>query len=102
MSLIQRVLVVEDDAGNREMLTRMFKLHNVKVVAAASGEEALTQIQQFSPSLIILDLALPGIDGWTVLKRLRENEALASTPIVAMTAYHTPEMAEEAKQVGFT
>jgi two-component system OmpR family response regulator len=102
MSLIQRVLVVEDDPGNRELLTRVFRVHNIKVVTAASGEEALNQVQHFSPNLIILDLVLPGIDGWTVLKHLRENTALSTIPIVAVTAFHTPELALEAIQVGFT
>jgi CheY-like chemotaxis protein len=102
MSLIQRVLVVEDDAGNRELLTRFFMINNVKVAMVSNGEEALIQAKAFSPNLIILDLALPGMDGWTVLKQLRGVSALAATPIVAMTAYHTPELAREAKHVGFT
>jgi CheY-like chemotaxis protein len=101
MNLIQRVLVVEDEADSRDLMTRLFKFHNIRVVAAATAEEALQQLTQFSPNLIIVDLALPGMDGWTLLKRLKTNPSLSHTPIVAITAFHTAELAQEAIHAGF-
>jgi two-component system, cell cycle response regulator DivK len=53
------------------------------------------------PTLIILDLALPGLDGWGLMKRLKADKSLAHIPCVAITAFHTPELAEQAIVAGF-
>lgn len=58
-------------------------------------------LEDMSPTLIILDLALPGVDGWGVLQTLRAHKSLSSVPCVAITAFHTPELAEQAIGAGF-
>jgi hypothetical protein len=101
MNLIQHVLVIEDEADSRSLMTRLFQFHGIKVTAAATGEEALKALENLRPNLIIVDLALPSMDGWTVLKRLKANTKLAHIPVIAITAFHTAELAQEAIRVGF-
>lgn len=99
---LQRVLVVEDELDSRNLLMRLFKYNNINVEAAATGEEALSQLKQFVPTIVIVDLALPGMDGWTVLKHIKSDPAFTNTPIVAITAFHTAELAKEAIEAGFS
>ena len=94
------ILVVDDDALTlafvAEILARKYT-----VLTATSGEEALQVLEKMVPTLIILDLALPGVDGWGVLQAVRSNKRLSQVPCVAITAFHTPELAEQAIQAGF-
>jgi two-component system cell cycle response regulator DivK len=95
------VLVVEDEADSMELVQELLAYSGIKSVAATSGEAALQSLREMTPTLIILDLALPGIDGWGILKAVRTNKALAHVPCVAITAFHTPELAEQAIAAGF-
>ncbi len=79
-----RVLVVEDDASISSMLRRGLTLEGYAVTVAATGPDALTMSQLQSPDLIVLDIMLPGIDGVTVCRRLREQGE--SVPILMLTA----------------
>jgi CheY-like chemotaxis protein len=101
MSRLKRVLVVEDDATTRDMLTRLFLYHSVHVVASSNGEEVLGILKHFTPDIIIIDLALPGMDGWTLLNHLKGQQKLAHVPMVAITAFHTDALKREAGDVGF-
>lgn len=95
------VLVIEDEADSMELVQGLLSHYGVRSVGATSGEEALDLLQRVTPTLIILDLALPGLDGWGVLKRLKSHRSLSSVPCVAITAFHTPELAEQAISAGF-
>lgn len=95
------VLVIEDEADSMELVQGLLSHHGVNSVGATSGEEALELLKRTTPTLIILDLALPGVDGWGVLKQVRSNRALSHVPCVAITAFHTPELAEQAIEAGF-
>ena len=95
------VLVVEDEADSMELVCGLITHYGINCVAATSGEEALQTLEKMVPTLIILDLALPGVDGWGVLQAVRSNKRLTQVPCVAITAFHTPELAEQAIQAGF-
>jgi two-component system CheB/CheR fusion protein len=95
------VLVVEDENDSMELVQGVLEYHGVHSVGASTGEEALALLEKMHPALIVIDLALPGVDGWGVLKNVRANPKLTGVPCVAITAFHTPELAEEAIVAGF-
>jgi two-component system alkaline phosphatase synthesis response regulator PhoP len=81
-----RVLVVEDDEDVRDLLVRTLEREGYAVSSAQSGEEALRIALKASPSLIILDVMLPGIDGIEVCRQLRADTKTRGVPIVMLTA----------------
>jgi signal transduction histidine kinase/DNA-binding response OmpR family regulator len=79
------VLVVDDDAATRELLRRHLEAEGVRVVGAASGEEGLRLARQLRPSLVTLDVLMPGMDGWAVLGALKGDPLTADIPVVVLT-----------------
>jgi signal transduction histidine kinase/CheY-like chemotaxis protein len=82
----QTVLVVEDDTATREMLSRWLEREGFAVLRAADGESGLAQLETARPALIILDLLLPGIDGWGFLERMRGGGETPGLPVVVLTS----------------
>jgi CheY-like chemotaxis protein len=95
------VLVVEDDHYGSQVVRHMLKFHEIAADFVGTGEEALQHLAQHEYSLAILDLALPGIDGWMVLKEVQRNPKTAQMPCVAITAFHDAKVAREALEAGF-
>jgi CheY-like chemotaxis protein len=95
------VLVVEDEADSMEVVKGLLEHHGVQCAAAASAEEALDILRSSIPTLILVDLALPGMDGWGLLREIQRDPSLDQTPRVAITAYHTAELAAQAIEAGF-
>jgi CheY-like chemotaxis protein len=91
----QRLLLVEDNAMNRDMLSRRLARAGFETVIAVDGAQALEQLEAERPALVLLDMNLPVLDGWTVCERIRAHEELARTPIIALTAHA---MAEDRKR----
>lgn len=81
-----RVLIADDDAVIRRLLEVNFKLEGYEVVGAGRGEETLRLATEGGFDLIILDVMMPGLDGWEVAARLREDERTADVPIVFLSA----------------
>jgi phosphate regulon transcriptional regulator PhoB len=81
-----RVLIVEDEPDIRALVVHHLKREGYQVSAASSGEEALRQVQAAPPDLVLLDLMMPAMDGLEVCRRLRQDPATASLPIVMLTA----------------
>jgi DNA-binding response OmpR family regulator len=81
-----RVLIVEDEPDIRELVVHHLKREGYQVSAASSGEEALRQVQAVPPDLVLLDLMMPAMDGLEVCRRLRQDPATVSLPIVMLTA----------------
>src|ERR1041385_7043637 len=96
-----KVLVIEDENDSMELVRGLLEYHGIASVGASTGEDALTLLQQLSPTAIIIDLALPDIDGWGLLAKLKDNHRLGRVPRVAITAYHTAEVANKAIEEGF-
>lgn len=95
------ILVVEDEPDGQEVVSRMLSLANVQVQVAGDAEEALQLLNENDYSAAIIDLALPGMDGFQLLQAIRREPRLTSIRCVAITAFHTPELKHHAIQVGF-
>jgi len=97
-----RVLVVEDEADSMELVQGILEYHGIKTVGATTGSEANTILQRHEHfDLLIIDLSLPDIDGWSLLEKIKRDDAINKTPRVAVTAYHNPMLAQKAIEAGF-
>jgi two-component system cell cycle response regulator DivK len=82
-----KILIAEDNAVNRELLRELLEMRRYTVVEACDGEETLRMIEQTQPDLLLLDIGMPVLDGFAVVRKIRENPRRASLPVVAVTAY---------------
>jgi CheY-like chemotaxis protein len=99
--LYPTVLVAEDSTDTRIMLKRAFELKGYRVFEAEDGQQALDIAQRFQPSLIVVDLNMPVMDGLETIKSFRELEGEGDhTPIVTITAYDVWGMEEAALETG--
>ena len=87
----RRILLVDDDADMRKLFTKRLELAGYEVVQAVDGEEALTQVNEQVPDLIILDIMLPKINGYEVCAKLKKGRATRRIPIVMFTAKGQPQ-----------
>jgi len=95
------VLVAEDSTDTRIMLKRAFELKGYRVLEAEDGSQALDIARRYRPSLIVVDLNMPILDGLETIKKFRKLEGEGDhTPIVAITAYDVYGMEEAAKENG--
>ena len=83
---IERILIIEDESEIQEMLKYAFAQENWKLIQATSGEEGLERLRKEGADCIILDIMLPGMDGFKVLKKIRADERFRSLPIIMCTA----------------
>lgn len=97
---MKKVLVVEDNEMNLDMLSRRLERRGFLVVSAQDGTEALEAARRHRPDLILLDLSLPHLDGWTAARILKSEEQTKSIPIIALTAHALSGDREKAKQSG--
>jgi signal transduction histidine kinase/DNA-binding response OmpR family regulator len=79
------VLIIDDDPQACEMLSRFLALENLKILVAHSGTEGLSVAQQSHPAVIMLDVVMPGIDGWSTLAALKTDESTADIPVILVT-----------------
>jgi len=99
--LYPTVLLAEDSQDTRSMLKRAFELKGYKVFEAEDGGEALVMARRHRPSLIVIDLNMPVLDGLETVKNFRELEGPGEqVPIVAITAYDVPGMENAALETG--
>jgi two-component system cell cycle response regulator DivK len=96
-----KVLVAEDNAVNRELLRELLEARGYTVVEACDGEEALRMIEQTQPDILLLDIGMPVLDGFAVVRKLRENPRLATLPALAVTAYAMQGDREKIMSSGF-
>ena len=82
-----KVLIAEDNAVNRELLRELLELRGYSVLEACDGQEALEMVERTQPEILLLDIGMPILDGFAVIRRIRENPRLATLPVVAVTAY---------------
>jgi CheY-like chemotaxis protein len=95
------ILVVEDDPDGQEVMSRMLIQAQAEVEVAGSAEDALELLEIRPYAGVIIDLALPGQDGFQLLSAIRSNADLSKLPCIAVTAFHTPEMRHQALESGF-
>lgn len=100
MTKLTNVLLVDDDASTRRLFETILGYHDVELTIAGSEGEALDAIQSGAPDVIVLDIVLPGKDGYKVLKTLRQTAGV-TCPVVATTAYYTLDSVPEFTKRGF-
>lgn len=99
---MKRVLIADDKATGRELVRTVLEDRGYEVFEANDGIEALDAAHRVQPHLIILDLHMPGLDGFGVIKELRLNANFARTPVVALTASAMQGDRQRALSAGFT
>ncbi len=94
-------MIVEDQIDSAELVARILRFHNRSFRLAGTAENALTLLEEYRPKIIIVDLALPTTDGWELLRIIRNIPLIAKVPVVAITAFHSSQVAREAIEAGF-
>lgn len=94
------VLVVDDTADNREMYMEYLRFKGFSVIGAVNGAEAIAKARQARPSVILMDLTMPGIDGWEATRILKSDPATRGIRIVALTGHAEPWSRARAMLVG--
>jgi CheY-like chemotaxis protein len=98
----KKILVVDDKPTGRELVRTVLEKGGYEIFEAGDGLEALEAVHRIRPDLIILDLHMPGLDGFGVVKELRRQEDFAQTPCMALTASAMQGDRQRALDAGFT
>ena len=94
-----RVLVVEDDAPLAQMYCMALKMNGLSVMRAGDGLTALRLVDEYLPDLVVLDLLLPQVDGWAVLREFQSRPSTRDIPVVVVTACDDPSDVSHARTV---
>ncbi len=95
-----RILIVEDNPDNRTLLTDILTALEYTVIEATDGEQGVAKATEERPDLILMDLSLPQMDGWTATRHIKANAALAYIPVIALTAHAMIGDREKALEAG--
>jgi two-component system cell cycle response regulator DivK len=95
-----KILLVEDNELNADMLLRRLKKRGYDVHLATDGQQAVDMTAALSPTLVLMDISLPLIDGCEATRRIRANQATATVPIIALTAHALPYERARALEAG--
>ena len=82
-----KILLVEDNEMNRDMLSRRLRRKGFEVLLATDGEDGVSQARVGAPDIILMDMSLPTMDGWTAAKLLKSESGTRNIPIIALTAH---------------
>ena len=96
----KRILVVEDQPDNRKIIRDVFVATGYEIIEAENGEEALAAIAKARPDLILMDIQLPIMDGYTATRRIKADPALRSIPVIAVTSYALSGEEKKAREAG--
>ena len=83
----KRILVIEDQEDNRRILRSLLTSHGYELIEVITGEEGLASAEQYRPDLILMDIQLPGLDGYDTTRQIKANPSLRHIPIIAVTSY---------------
>jgi CheY-like chemotaxis protein len=97
---LSKILIVEDNEMNRDMLSRRLKKKGYDVAIAVDGEAGVDAATSETPDLVLMDLSLPVIDGWEATRRLKANPATRDVPVIALTAHAMQGDEEKALDAG--
>lgn len=95
------LLLVEDNALNRDMLSRRLERMGYTVLLACDGQEGVEMAHTLKPTLVLMDINMPVMDGWQALKILKDNPETANIPVIALTAYAMTSDRDKAGEIGF-
>jgi two-component system cell cycle response regulator DivK len=82
-----KILLIEDNEANRDALSRHLKRRGFEVVMAIDGQQGITMSRSETPSLILMDMSLPVLDGWEATRQLKADPQTSSIPVIALTAH---------------
>lgn len=99
--MTRKILLAEDDPASRELLREILVRGGYQVVEASDGREALHKVEETQPDLVLLDLQMPLLDGFGVLRQLRGDPRFAALPVMAVTAHAMQGDREKALLAGF-
>jgi len=88
--MAKQIMVVDDDPDTIQLITFILEDANYKVTTASGGEEALEKLEKEMPDLVLLDLMMPGMDGWTVLHKMKEKGITKKTKVSIFTVKEGP------------
>jgi two-component system, LuxR family, sensor kinase FixL len=95
-----RILLVDDDPTNLQILHQVLGGRGYKLIIAKSGEDALKIAERMKPHLVLLDIMMPGIDGYETCKRLKENPETSNAAIIFLSAMDNPEDKKKGLEMG--
>ena len=95
-----KILLVEDDEMNRDMLSRRLMKREYDVVIATDGEQGVSMARTEDPDIVLMDMSLPVMDGWTATRTLKEDPATAGIPVIALTAHAMSGDEDKARAAG--
>lgn len=95
------ILVVEDDPDGQELIARMLFRAKIAVEITGTAEDALSLLSLDEHDAVVIDLALPGMDGFELLAQIRARDEWGGIPCVAITAFHTPALKQRVMKAGF-
>lgn len=96
----KRILVVEDNKDNLTLILDLLESLDYATVVAGDGEQAMTLAKEAPPALVLLDLSLPLMDGWTVARKLKDDADLKHIPVIALSAHAMLGDREKALEAG--
>lgn len=96
-----KILIVDDDTDNLDVASQYLEFIGAEVRTARSAREGLAVLESFAPTFILLDLSMPGIDGWDMFKQIRALPNMEKLPIIAVTAHAMQDDVVRAVEVGF-
>ena len=97
----QRILVVDDNHDSADSLVTAFGVLGHDAVAAYGGDEALKRLDQVRPTLLVLDLSMPGMDGYTLARAIRALPGSANLPMVALSGFGSEADRAKSREAGF-
>ena len=95
-----KILYVEDNPDNIYMLTRRLKKKGFEMIIAGDGQEGIDMALEEKPDLILMDLSLPTMDGWTATEKIKKIDEIKDIPIIALSAHAMPEHRDRAIKAG--
>ena len=95
-----KILLVEDNEMNRDMLSRRLARRGYEVVIAEDGQQGVEMAVSENPDLILMDMSLPVLDGWEATKQLKASDEMRSIPVIALTAHAMAQDREKALAAG--
>lgn len=97
---MSKILLVEDNEMNRDMLSRRLQRKGYEIVIAVDGRQGIEMARSSQPDLILMDMSLPGLDGWDATRQLRADPQTSGIPIIALTAHAMAGDREKALDAG--
>jgi CheY-like chemotaxis protein len=97
---MSKILLIEDNEANRDALSRHLKRLGYEVVMAVDGQQGIAMTRSETPALILMDMSLPGIDGWEATRRLKAAEQTRKIPVIALTAHAMTDDRDKALEAG--